>query len=120
MTTEEKLSELKIILFGADGDTTFDAELTVYLNLTKQAILQYKYRMLGGVPDYVTDVPAEDEVIQIMACAQGYAHKGGQGETRHNENGIDRTWRYDDMIAYVHSHVIAYAGVGANAGSASE
>ena len=122
MTQNEKLSSLKTILFGnsGDGDSSINAELTVYLNLTKQAILQFKYRMVGGVPEDVTDVSAEDEVIQIMACAEGYAHKGGQGESRHNENGIDRTWKYDDMLAYVHEHVIAYAGVAKDASVSAE
>lgn len=112
MTDSEKLTALKVLLFGDATDSTRDTELTVYLSLTAQEILNFKYRMLGGVPEDVTEVPAEDEVTQIHACAEGFAHKGGQGETRHNENGIDRTWRYPSMVEYIHTHVIAYAGVG--------
>ena len=112
MTKNERLAALKVLLFGDASDTSRNAELTVYLDLTCQEILTFKYKMVGGVPSDVTDVPLEDEITQVNACAMGFSHKGGQGETRHNENGIDRTWRYADMVDYVHDHVIAYAGVG--------
>ena len=110
MTDAEKLSNLKTIL-GVSG-TDYDVEFTVYLSLTGQEILNWKYLMRGGVPDGAT-VPPEDEITQIMACAEGYGHKGAPDEIQHNENGISRIWKHSDMLAYVRAHVIAYAGVGA-------
>ena len=111
MTDAEKLTYLKTLL-GLSG-TDYDTELDVYLTLTKQEILNWKYMVSGGVPDGVSDVPPEDEVTQVMACAAGYGHKGGIDEIQHNENGISRIWKHADMVAYVRSNVIAYAGVGA-------
>lgn len=109
MTDAEKLTNLKTIL-GITGND-HDAELGVYLNLTAQEILQWKYSLCGGVPEDVSDVPPSEEVIQILACAQGYGQQRAPGELVHNENGINRTWKYADMAEYVHANVIAYAGL---------
>lgn len=111
MTDAEKLTNLKTILFGSASDTSHDAELGVYLNLTTQEILAWKYSLCGGVPDGVTAVPYGEEVTQIMACAAGYGMKGAPDQLSHTENGIARTWKYADMAQYVHANVIAYAGV---------
>lgn len=110
MTDTEKLSNLKTILGIDPANTDKDVELNVYLNLTAQEILNWKYSLLGGVPEDVSDVPPAEEVIQIMACAAGYGHKGAPDEIQHNENSIGRTWKHADMVAYVHSTVIAYVG----------
>ena len=111
MTDAEKLSYLKTILFGNDSDHSVDTELGVYLKLTAQEILNWKYSLCGGVPDGLTEVPPNEEVTQIMACAAGYGHKGAPDELMHNENGINRTWKHSDMAQYVHVNVIAYAGI---------
>jgi hypothetical protein len=50
-------------------------------------------------------VPIRYSMVQIHAVVNGYSHKGAEGETVHNENGINRTFRYDDMIAYIRSNV---------------
>ena len=107
MTDSDKLSYLKTIL-GITGND-YDAELSVYLTLTAQEVINWKYSLIG-VPDNPT-VPTEDEVAQIMACAAGYGHKGAPDEISHNENGINRSWKHADMVAYVRSTVIAYAKV---------
>lgn len=109
MTDAEKLSNLKTIL-NISGNA-LDAELNVYLNLTAQEILWWKYSLCGGVPEDVTSVPPGEEVIQILACAQGFGQRRAPGELIHNENGIARTWRYSDMARFVHENVIAYAGI---------
>lgn len=110
MTDAEKLSYLKTILFGSDADTSKDTELNVYLTLTAQEILNWKYSLLGGIPEDITEVPPAEEVTQIMACAAGFGHKGAPDETVHDENGINRSWKHADMVQYVHANVIAYAG----------
>lgn len=109
MTEAEKLSYLKTIL-GVSGND-YDTEFAVYLTLTAQEIISWKYTMRGGAPDGAT-VPPEDEVTQVLACAEGYGHKGAPDEIQHNENGISRIWKHSDMLAYVRAHVIAYTNVG--------
>ena len=69
--------------------------------------------ILGGIyypykPDKrntVREVPLRYEMTQIHAVVNGYSHKGAEGEKVHNENGINRTFVYDDMIAYIRGHV---------------
>ena len=115
MTQNEKLSSLKTILFGnsGDGDSSINAELTVYLNLTKQAILQFKYRMVGGVPEDVTAVPSKYEGIQIYAVVVGWTHAGAEGQGLSIENGVHRDFKYSDMLDYIHNNVLPYVRVGA-------
>lgn len=110
MTAQEKLAMLKVILFGSAADTDKDEELSVYLDLTRKEILAFKYSLVG-LPDDAVDVPKEDEITQIMACAFGYGQKGAIGELTHNENGIYRMWSHADMSAYIRNHVIPYARV---------
>ena len=109
MDDATKLSYLKTIL--GVTDTSQDAEFTVYLSLTGQEILAWKYGLAGGIPEGAT-VSSTDEVTQIMACAAGYGHKGAPDQVTHSENGIARTWKHADMVAYVRTHVTIIAGIG--------
>ncbi len=107
MTSVEKLAMLKSLLkiSGTDADT----ELTTHLNFCKLEILAWLYS--GKTPEGITDVPAQYEPTQIMACVAGYGISGAEGQTAHSENGISRMWKYEDMVAYVRAHVAAYVQV---------
>ena len=105
MTTQEKLAVVKTMLDIPASDTSLDAELSVYLTMAGQEILNWMYINKGGVPEGVVDVPTKYENTQIMGVVNGYSHKGAEGEKVHNENGINRTFVYDDMIAYIRGHV---------------
>ena len=107
MTDAEKLAMLKSLLNITDAAQ--DAKLGAYLSLAKAEILAWLYS--GSIPDGVTDVPVQYEPTQIMACVTGFSQSGADGEMSHSENGISRTWKYDDMAAYVRSHVAAYVRV---------
>lgn len=107
MTQEEKLSKLKTLL-GITGEEQ-DSLLTVYLDLSKGEILSWMYS--GAPPDGVSDVPAQYETTQIMAVVAGYSQSGAEGQVSHSENGISRTWKYEDMVAYIRTHVAAFAEV---------
>lgn len=107
MTHDKKLEYIKTLI-GVSDDSK-DAELSVYLELAGQEILSWKYSLVG-IPE-CDAVPFEDEVTQINACIAGFGHKGAPDELMHNENGISRTWKHEDMVAYVRANVIAYAGV---------
>lgn len=109
MDDATKLSYLKTIL--GITDTSQDAEFTVYLSLTGQEILAWRYSLVGGIPEDAVVSP-EYEVTQIMACAAGYGHKGAPDQVTHSENGIARTWKHADMVAYVRTHVTIIAGIG--------
>jgi len=109
MDRSTKLSNIKVLLGVNDG--SLDTLLGTYLDLSTQEILAWLYQMRGGIPSTVTDVPAVYEVVQISSVVAGYSHSGAEGEKVHNENGINRTFVYEDMIAYIHAHVYPYVGV---------
>lgn len=54
---------------------------------------------------------AEYAPVLAMACVVGYGLGGVENEVAHSENGIARTFKYSDMVDYIHSHVLPYIGV---------
>lgn len=112
MTDAEKLTMIKTVL--EDGGTLpSDEKLTVYLEMAKRKILSWRYHLVGGVPDDVTDVPEELEDDQIEAVIVGYTHAGAEGESRHSENGVSRDFLYSDMNDYIEHKVKSIVRVGA-------
>lgn len=112
MTDEEKLETIKTLLDDG-GELPSDEKLEVYITLAGQELLQWKYHLIGGVPEDVTTVPAAEEIKQIYAVVAGYTQAGAEGESAHNENGVTRTFRYSDMLDYIHNNVKAFVRVGA-------
>lgn len=112
MTDAEKLIILKTLLDDG-GEVPSDDKLNTYLALSKAEILSWKYHLVGGAPEDVTDISLIDEGAQIYAVVAGYTHAGAEGEKAHNENGINRTFIYGDMIDYIRDHVLPYVRVGA-------
>ena len=107
MTTSEKLTLVKTILGISASDTSLDDELTAYLNMAGEEILNWMYiNHPNERPEGTAAVvPIRYSMVQVHAVVNGYSHKGAEGETVHNENGINRTFKYDDMIAYIRSNV---------------
>jgi len=106
MTDLEKLAMLRGFITEEEAS---NEKLAVYLSFAKSEILAWLYS--GKTPEGVTDVPAQYEPTQIMAVVAGYGLAGAENQTAHSENGISRTFKYEDMIAYVRGHVAAYVGV---------
>lgn len=113
MTDAEKLNSIKILLEDGSGYMPTDETLTEYITLAKKEILAWMYHLVGGVPDNVTDVPAKYEGIQIYAVVAGWTHAGVEGELHHHENGVIRVFKYEDMLDYIHNHVLPFVRVGA-------
>lgn len=112
MTNAEKLTMLKTLLDDG-GALPSDEKLNAYLSLSGKEIVSWMYHLIGGVPEDVVDVPTRYEVTQIYSVVAGYTHAGSEGQSAHNENGIQRTFKYSDMLDYIHQNVIAFARVGA-------
>ena len=102
MTDDDKLDMLKTLLNIAPRDTSEDDRLEVYLDAAKREILSWRYSLASTMP---SEVPAEFEMIQIHAVIAGYSISGAENQTAHSENGISRTFKYEDMIAYIHGNV---------------
>lgn len=108
MTDIEKLTRLKTIL---QDDETPDNVLSEYLDISAAEILNWLYIRKGGAPITVTDVPVQFEQIQIMAVVAAVNIGGAEGQSIHTENGVHRVFKYDDLVAYIHSHVPPYVAV---------
>lgn len=113
MTDAEKLETVQILLDDGTGYLPSDEKLNTYLALSGQEILAWKYHLIGGIPDDVTEVPESEEGAQIYAVIAGYTHAGAEGEEQHIENGVHRHFMYEDMIGYIRNHVLPYVRVGA-------
>ena len=100
MTNAEKLAMLKSILIMDDSE---DERFAVYLSASEKEILAWGYSYSENAP---TSVPVEYEMTQIFAVVAGYSQSGAENQLSHSENGISRSFKYEDMIAYIRSHVI--------------
>lgn len=90
MTTSEKITMVKTL--ANEPDLT-DAFVTVYLNMAESAIFNRIYpfgKEYEQGQSFV--VPKEYEVLQCRLASRYLARRGGEGEVKHSENGIDRTY----------------------------
>lgn len=108
MTDNEKLIRLKLILDISETDS--DALLGEYLAMAKDEILNWLY-INSSIPEDVAEVPTRYEQVQIQAVIDGFSISGAEGQSTHSENGISRTFVYEDMVAYIHAHVYPYIGL---------
>ena len=88
-------------------DNSLDADLSVYLNLANAELLNWTY----GENTTLTEIPDWLVPIQIMAVVTGYNQQGAEGETAESVDGVQHIFKYDSMIAYIHSNAPAYAKV---------
>ena len=106
MTKTDALAYLKTVL--GIGDTAQDTMLNSFLDMAAFEILQYKYSLVG-VPDGQTIPDDEDGMTWVFSVVAGYNRRGAEDQTSHNENQIYRTFKHEDMLAYIRARVIPYA-----------
>ena len=106
MTVDEKLAMVKTLL--EISDTSEDAIIEVYITAAEKEILSWRYSLSS---QKVTSVPEEYEMTQVFAVVAGYSQIGAENQLTHTENGITRQFKYEDMIAYIRSHVTTIVGV---------
>lgn len=105
---EELLKRLKILYEGNDkNDNDFDSIAQTYLSMAEDKVLNklYPYRQEAQ------DVPARyyNNVVQI-ALFMLYK-RGAEGETRHTENGIDRSYENGDVPESLLCDIVPFVGV---------
>lgn len=91
MTTEEKLVSLQVLISPDTGNTEL---LMVLLGQAEGIVLNRRYPF--GSPEGAT-VPAMYEHIQIQIALELFSKMGAEGQTAHNENGINRTYEAADV-----------------------
>ena len=87
-TDEEKLTMLKSLLNEEKGEETADSVLLAYLSLAGRKVIQraYPYR------DDVEIVPDKYATNQVEIACYLLNKRGAEGETAHNENGVNRSY----------------------------
>lgn len=105
MTSDEKLGMLSILLNASNENIE---KLEVYLQMAEKEILAWRYSYATQKPE---TVPEEYEMTQIHAVVAGFSISGAENQTQHSENGINRMFKYPDMLAYIHSNVLPIVGV---------
>jgi hypothetical protein len=84
MTDDEKLAKVKLLYLGTDSDETINA----YLDIAASKVIKkaFPYRT------DVTEVPTMYESNQLEIAVYLLNKQGAEGETSHNENGVNRSY----------------------------
>ena len=100
-----KLEQLKSLL-GISG-TDEDAMLLTLLSISAQKILDRAYPYDSSV----TEVPNRYELKQIEIAVYLYNKRGAEGQTSHNENGINRSYESADVPESLMRGITPFVGV---------
>lgn len=88
MTITEAIQIVKTLVEHDPSAT--DELIPVYLQDAQAAILRRLYPF--GIPQSVTSVPAVYQLLWCKLAARYFLRRGAEGESAHNENGIDRKY----------------------------
>lgn len=88
MTDAQKIAMVQTLVQN-DGDAT-DAIVAVYLQLALNKMLERLFPY--DSTKTVSDIPERYETIQCELAARLYLRRGGEGETSHEENGVNRAY----------------------------
>lgn len=88
MTQEEKIAMVKSIVKN-DPEAT-DALITVYLQFASGKILERLFPFDTGKDE--SDIPGRYDILQCELGARLFIRRGGEGESAHEENGVNRTY----------------------------
>jgi len=92
MTIEQKIDEM-ITLLGEEDSELYE----VYLLQAREKILNKLYPF-GCEANKKIDVPDRYERLQIELAITLYNMRGVEGQDKHTENGISRSWRSETQI----------------------
>ena len=92
METSAKITTVKTLV---NDSSLTDEFVTVYLNKAESAIRNRMYPF--GLPkvngtEITFVVPAKYEMLQCELACNYILKRGGEGEIKHDENGISRTY----------------------------
>lgn len=108
-----QLDRLKALL-GISDDTQ-DAVLTVYLDIAEEKMLNRLYPFVKDVTSL--EIPTRYSSLQVEIALYMWNKRGAEGQTSHNENGINRTYESSDIPESLLNHITPFAGVIGNENS---
>lgn len=107
MTDAEKITMVKALV---DNDATATDDLIkVYLRLASNKMLERLYPFDADKEE--SDLPERYETIQCELASRLFLRRGGEGETNHEENGVNRTYATVDDEDLL-SRITPFAKVG--------
>ena len=89
MTDAEKITMVRTLADENDATKMSDTVIAVYLSKAQAAIGRRQYPF--GLPTNFA-IEGRYEVLQCELAARYINRRGGEGETAHNENGVNRTY----------------------------
>lgn len=104
MTTEEKLVRLEVLI---SPDTAGNDLLMILLDQAAGIVLNRRYPY--GIPEGA-EVPPEHEHIQLQIAVELFSKRGAEGQTAHNENGINRTYEAADVSPSLLRRIVPMCG----------
>lgn len=90
----------------ANDPAATTALVTVYLQDAQAAILRRLYPF--GIPTEVNAVPPIYEMLWCKLAARYFLRRGGEGETAHAENGVERKYgsvNDEDLLSEVTPYI---------------
>ena len=104
MTIEEKIVRLEVLI---SPDTAGSDLLMILLEQAAGIVLNRRYPY--GVPEGA-EVPPEYEHIQMQIAVELFSKRGAEGQTAHNENGINRTYEAADVSPSLLRRIVPMCG----------
>ena len=108
MTEVEKLSLLRVMVGQPATDENWTNEVLIsYLKIAGDKIIKRAY----PYDDTVDEVPRRYGVLQCEIALYLLNKRGSEGQTSHNENGVNRTYENADVPESLMGEVIPAVGV---------
>lgn len=104
MTSQEKKAQLAVLI---SPDTASDELLDALLLQAEGIVLNRRYPF--GSPEGAT-VPTQYEHIQLQIAVELFSKMGAEGQTAHNENGINRTYEAADVSPSLLKRIVPICG----------
>ena len=107
MTKNQMIEMTRVFAGETDEDSLKDEVISTYLTLAGQKIIARAY----PYDHSVTEVPARYEILQCEIAAYLLNKRGAEGETSHNELGVNRTYGSADVPIELIGQVVPHIGV---------
>ena len=88
MTGTEKIAMVKVLVENDAGAT--DDAVKVYLSVASSKMLERLYPYDTGKEQ--SDIPSRYDTLQCELAARLFLRRGSEGETTHEENGVNRSY----------------------------
>ena len=104
MTNDEKVSAVSTLIAP---DTASQDLLLLLVKQAESIVLNRRYPF--GIPENAT-VPVQYEYVQIRIAVELFSKMGAEGETSHNENGINRVYASADITPALLKQIVPLCG----------